>query len=40
MEAVEGGKAQRQMAVITFNIYFEEIWDFYIQFMDWKTSNL
>jgi hypothetical protein len=39
-EQVADGKAFRQMAIITFNIYFEEIWDFYLTFMDWKTTNL
>jgi hypothetical protein len=28
------------MAVISFNVYFEEIWDFYMTFMDWKTTNI
>lgn len=28
------------MAAITFNIYFEEVWDFYLTFMDWKATNL
>lgn len=28
------------MATMTFNIFFEEIWDFYITFQDWKTSSL
>ena len=28
------------MAVITYNMYFEEIWDFYLQFVDWRTTSL
>ena len=28
------------MAIINFNIFFEEIWDFYLTFFDWKISNL
>ena len=25
---------------MSFNIYFEEIWDFYLTFMDWKATSL
>ena len=32
--------AQRLKAQISFSIYFEEIWDFYLTFMDWKTTSL
>ena len=39
-EPVPDGKAYKQMAIITFDIYFEEIWDFYLTFMDWKATNL
>jgi len=28
------------MATLNFNIFFEEIWDFYLTFLDWKTTNL
>lgn len=28
------------MAALSFLIYFEEIWDFYLTFMDWKTTSL
>lgn len=28
------------MAAVSFTIYFEEIWDFYLTFMDWKTSSI
>lgn len=28
------------MAILTFNIYVEEIWDFYMKFVDWKTTSL
>ncbi len=38
MEEVEEGKAQREICTLTFNIYFEEIWDFYLTFMDWKST--
>ena len=31
---------QRQVAAVSFTIYFEEIWDFYLTFMDWKTSSI
>ena len=39
-ESVEEGKAYRQMANLNFSIYFEEIWDFHLTFMDWKTTTL
>jgi len=32
-----GGKP---LCSVTFNIFFEEIWDFCINFLDWKTSTL
>jgi hypothetical protein len=25
---------------LTFKIVFEEIWDFYLQFLDWRISNV
>jgi hypothetical protein len=28
------------LAQVSFNIYFEEMWDFYLNFMDWKTTSL
>jgi len=31
---------QSQVAAVSFTIYFEEIWDFYLTFMDWKTSSI
>lgn len=40
MEEVAKGKNQREVAVITYNIFFEEIWDFYLKFVDWKTTDL
>ncbi|TNV87010.1 hypothetical protein FGO68_gene4983 [Halteria grandinella] len=32
--------AHRVLATISFNIIFEEIWDFHLTFVDWKTSSL
>jgi hypothetical protein len=29
-----------QVAAVSFTIYFEEMWDFYLTFMDWKTSSI
>ena len=37
---VGDGEAPRAMATLAFNIFFEEVWDFYIMFMDWKTTSL
>jgi hypothetical protein len=31
---------QRQVATVSFNIVFEEVWDFWVTFMDWKTGSL
>lgn len=39
-ESVEEGKAFKQMANLNFSIYFEEIWDFHLTLMDWKTTTL
>lgn len=39
-EQVADGKSFRNMANINFNIVFEEIWDFYLTFLDWKASSL
>ena len=36
MEDVEEDKEPKQVGILTFNMYLEEIWDFFLQFQDWK----
>ena len=39
-ESIDNGKAFKPAANLTFYIFFEEKWDFYLTFMDWKTTSL
>eukprot|EP00347_Sterkiella_histriomuscorum_P007723 403347806 len=39
-ESVAEGKSYKNIATINFNIFFEEIWDFYLTFLDWKATSL
>lgn len=32
--------AHRVLAIVNFNLVFEEVWDFNLTFMDWKTGSL
>lgn len=28
------------MCTLSFKLVIEEVWDFYLQFLDWRTSNI
>jgi len=40
LAVVDNKGVTKTNAELTFSIYFEEIWDFHLTFLDWKTSNL
>ena len=33
-------KGTKLVCTLNFKMVFEEIWDFYLKFLDWRTSNL
>ena len=34
------GEYQRMKCTLNFKINFEEVWDYMVKFIDWRTSNL
>lgn len=34
------GEFKSQKVQLNFKLYFEEVWDYMIKFIDWRTSNL